>query len=198
MLLFAGIRPRLLVVLTLASALLGPPAIYVAYRHVLDDYQRDRIDTFLDPENDPHGKGYQTIQSRYAIGSGRLVGKGFGKGTQAQLRFLPEQHTDFIFSVYAEERGFFGSLLLLTLYLGWLAVGLNVARRAKEKFGALLAFGLVAILAWQVLINLGGVLGLMPVTGVTLPLMSYGGSSVLTVMICVGLLLNISMRRYMF
>jgi len=197
-LLFAGIRPRLLVVLVVLAALLAPPTIYVAYRYVLDDYQRDRVDTFLDPEKDPHGKGYQTIQSRYAIGSGRLTGKGFGRGTQAQLRFLPEQHTDFIFSVYAEERGFFGSLMLLGLYLSWLAVGLNVARRAKEKFGALLAFGLVSILAWQVLINLGGVLGLMPVTGVTLPLMSYGGSSVLTVMICVGLLLNISMRRYMF
>ena len=96
------------------------------------------------------------------------------------------------------ERGFLGSLLLLLAYLGWLVVGLNVARRAKERFGALLAMGLVSVLAWQVTINLGGVLGLMPVTGVTLPLMSYGGSSVLTVMICVGLLLNISMRRYMF
>ncbi len=197
-LLFAGIRPRLLVVLTVVALVVGPPVGYMAYRYALDDYQRDRVVTFLNPENDPHGKGYQTIQSRYAIGSGRLTGKGFGRGTQAQLRFLPEQHTDFIFSVYAEERGFTGALLLLAAYLGWLVVGLNIARRAKERFGTLLAFGLVAILAWQVTINLGGVLSLMPVTGVTLPLMSYGGSSVLTVMICVGLLLNISMRRYMF
>ena len=197
-LLFAGIRPRLLALLTVVALLVGPPTGYVAYKYVLDDYQRDRVVTFLNPERDPHGKGYQTIQSRYAIGSGQLSGKGFGQGTQAQLRFLPEQHTDFIFSVYAEERGFLGSLLLLVAYLGWLGVGLNVARRAKERFGALLAMGLVSVLAWQVTINLGGVLGLMPVTGVTLPLMSYGGSSVLTVMICVGLLLNISMRRYMF
>ena len=197
-LLFAGIRTRLLVVLALLAILILPATGWLAYRHVLDEYQQDRVDTFLHPERDPHGKGYQTIQSRYAIGSGRLLGKGFGKGTQAQLRFLPEQHTDFVFGVYAEERGFVGSLGLLGLYMGWLALGLNVARRAKERFGALLAFGLVAVLGWQVMINLGGVLSLMPVTGVTLPLMSYGGSSVVTVMICVGLLLNISMRRYMF
>jgi len=196
--LFAGVRPRLLLVLALAAVLIGPAGIWVGYTFVLDDYQQDRVVTFLHPEQDPHGKGYQTIQSRYAIGSGRLSGKGYCQGTQAQLRFLPEQHTDFIFSVYAEERGFVGSAGLLMLYLGWIALSLNVALRAKERFGALLAFGLVAILSWQVVINLGGVLGLMPVTGVTLPLMSYGGSSVLTVMISIGLLLNISMRRYMF
>ena len=196
--LFAGIRSRLLLVLALVAAFAVPTGVFVGYRWVLDDYQRDRVVTFLHPEDDPHGKGYQTIQSRYAIGSGRLKGKGYCRGTQAQLRFLPEQHTDFIFSVYAEERGFVGSAMLLMLYLGWLALGLNVALRAKERFGTLLAFGLVAVMAWQVVINLGGVLGLMPVTGVTLPLMSYGGSSVLTVMICVGLLLNISMRRYLF
>ena len=196
--LFAGIRSKLLLVIALVAAITVPAGVYVGYRWVLDDYQRDRVVTFLNPEEDPHGKGYQTIQSRYAIGSGRLRGKGYCRGTQAQLRFLPEQHTDFIFSVYAEERGFVGSAMLLMLYLGWLALGLNVALRAKERFGTLLAFGLVAVMAWQVMVNLGGVLGLMPVTGVTLPLMSYGGSSVITVMICVGLLLNISMRRYMF
>ena len=196
--LFAGVRPRLLAGLVFAALLVGPVGGWLGYTFVLDDYQKDRVVTFLHPEQDPHGKGYQTIQSRYAIGSGRLTGKGFCQGTQAQLRFLPEQHTDFIFGVYAEERGFLGSAGLLMLYLGWIALSLNVALRAKERFGALLAFGLVAILAWQVVINLGGVLGLMPVTGVTLPLLSYGGSSVLTVMICVGLLLNISMRRYMF
>ena len=196
--LFAGVRTKLLMVLTLIALLIGPAGVWVGYTFVLDGYQKDRVVTFLHPEQDPHGKGYQTIQSRYAIGSGRLTGKGFCNGTQAQLRFLPEQHTDFIFGVYAEERGFLGSACLLMLYLGWIALSLNVALRAKERFGALLAFGLVAILSWQVVINLGGVLGLMPVTGVTLPLLSYGGSSVLTVMICVGLLLNISMRRYMF
>lgn len=196
--LFAGVRRKLLIVIVVLAVVLGPLTIFGAYRYVLDDYQRDRVVTFLNPEQDPHGTGYQTIQSRYAIGSGRLTGKGFRQGTQAQLRFLPEQHTDFIFSVYAEERGWIGSVFLLGLYLAWLLLGLNVARQAKERFGALLAFGLTAVLAWQVMINLGGVLGLMPVTGVTLPLISYGGSSVLTVMICVGLLLNISMRRYMF
>ncbi len=196
--LFAGIRRRLLIVMALVAGIGVPTAGFLGYRFVLDDYQRDRVVTFLNPEQDPHGKGYQTIQSRYAIGSGRLAGKGFRQGTQAQLRFLPEQHTDFIFSVYAEERGFLGSALLVALYVAWLALGLNVARRAKERFGALLAFGLVVVLGWQMVINLGGVLGLMPVTGVTLPLMSYGGSSVLTVMLAVGLLLNISMRRYMF
>ncbi len=196
--LFAGLQRWLLITAIVLAVLVGPVAGFVAYRFVLDDYQRDRVVTFLHPEDDPHGKGYQTIQSRYAIGSGRFWGKGFGQGTQAQLRFLPEQHTDFIFSVYAEERGFVGSVVLLLLYLGWLALGLNVARRAKERFGTILAFGLVAVLAWQVGINLGGVLGFMPVTGVTLPLMSYGGSSVLTVSIAVGLLLNISMRRFMF
>jgi len=195
---FAGLKRWILVTAIVLGLAVGPVVGYVAYKYVLDEYQQDRVVTFLNPEEDPHGKGYQTIQSRYAIGSGRFWGKGFGQGTQAQLRFLPEQHTDFIFSVYAEERGFVGSVVLLLLYLGWLALGLNVARRAKERFGTLLAFGLTAVLTWQVAINLGGVLGFMPVTGVTLPLMSYGGSSVLTVLICIGLLLNISMRRYMF
>lgn len=196
--LFAGLHRTLLIVVIVLVLFVGPIVGYGAYRFVFDEYQQARVVTFLHPEDDPHDKGYQTIQSRYAIGSGRFWGKGFGKGTQAQLRFIPEQHTDFIFSVYAEERGFVGSVVLLLIYLAWLATGVNVARRAKERFGTLLAFGLTAVLAWQVGINLGGVLGFMPVTGVTLPLMSYGGSSVLTVLICIGLLLNISMRRYMF
>ncbi len=191
---FVGLRVRVLLVLTLLLALATP----VAYRYALDDYQRDRIETFLHPMRDPQGKGYQVLQSRYAIGSGQITGKGWRKGTQAQLHFLPEQHTDFIFSVFAEEWGFVGSSGLLSLYLLWLGLGLRAVYRARERFGAILAMGVVSIHYWQVIISVAGVLGYMPVSGVTLPLMSYGGSSVVTVLLGTGLLINVSTRRYMF
>jgi rod shape determining protein RodA len=131
------------------------------------------------------------------VGSGQLSGKGWGQGTQTQLSFLPEQHTDFIFSVWAEERGFLGGLVLLALYALLVVSGLQVAFTAKERFGVFLAVGVTAMLFWHVFINIGMVTGTLPVVGVPLPLMSYGRSSVITFMVGLGLLLNIGMRRYL-
>ncbi len=164
----------------------------------LKDYQKQRIWTFLDPERDPLGAGYHVTQSKIAIGSGMLGGKGFLKGTQNVLSFLPEQHTDFIFSVLAEEWGFAGAVLLLAVFLAFILWGLSVAFRCREAFGVILCVGVVAMIAWQVCINIGMVMGLMPVVGVPLPFISYGGSSMITTMVGVGLLLNVSMRRFKF
>lgn len=164
----------------------------------LKEYQRMRILTFLRPEMDPLGAGYHINQSKIAIGSGLFWGKGFLKGTQTRLHFLPEQHTDFAFSVLAEEWGFAGSVLLLLLYLLLILWGLNIAKNSKDKFGSLLAVGIVAIVFWQVAINVGMVTGLLPVVGNPLVLFSYGGSSLISTMAALGLLMNISMRRFMF
>jgi len=172
-------------------------ALPLVWFFFLKGYQKRRILTFLNPDRDPLGAGYHIIQSKIAIGSGMLLGKGFLKGTQNALEFLPEQHTDFIFSVLAEEWGFVGSLALLLLFLMLIIWGLNVAQGCREPFGTILAVGVTAMIFWQVFINLGMVMGLMPVVGVPLPLISYGGSSVVTLMMCIGLLLNISMRRFM-
>jgi rod shape determining protein RodA len=166
--------------------------------HTLRDYQKKRIITFLNPENDPLGAGYHIIQSKIAVGSGQLIGKGFLKGTQTRLKFLPENHTDFAFSVWAEEWGFIGSVFLLTLYLLLILWGINIAKNSKDKFGSLLAIGITSIVFWQLLINVGMTIGLMPVVGIPLVLFSYGGSSVLSTMLGMGLLMNVSIRRFMF
>ncbi len=171
------------------------PGGFVAYRH-LKDYQRDRIVSFLNPEAHAKGAGYHAAQSMIAIGSGQGTGKGWGQGTQTYLSFLPEQHTDFIFSVWAEEHGFVGCLLLLVLYFELLASAVDVAGAARDRFGQFLAVGITAMLFWHVFINVGMVIGLLPVVGVTLPLMSYGGSSVIAVYTGIGLLANIGMRRF--
>ena len=186
-----GLRWRTMAALVLVGVIAAP----MAYQFVLTDYQRKRVDVLFAPDEDPSGKGYQAIQGKWAIGSGQVWGKGWRQGTQGRLRFLPEQHTDFIFSVYAEERGFVGSLLVLVLYFVQMMLGLLVAWNARDRFGSLLASGVVTILFCQVCINLGGVLGLLPITGVTLPFMSYGGSSILTLLFSVGLLISVSMRR---
>ena len=164
----------------------------------LKGYQKRRILTFFDPERDPLGAGYHIIQSKIAIGSGMLSGKGYLKGTQNALDFLPEQHTDFIFSVLAEEWGLVGSGILLILFFLLILWGLNIAQSCRDPFGTILSVGATAMIFWQVVINIGMVMGLMPVVGVTLPFISYGGSSIITVMIAIGLLMNVSMRRYMF
>jgi rod shape determining protein RodA len=164
----------------------------------LKEYQKKRIFTFLNPESDPLGAGYHIIQSKIAVGSGLLGGKGFLKGTQTRLRFLPEQHTDFAFSVWAEEWGFIGSVFLLILYLFLILWGINIAKNSKDRFGSLLAIGITAIVFWQVSINICMTIGLMPVVGIPLVLFSYGGSSILSTMLGMGLLMNISMRRFMF
>jgi rod shape determining protein RodA len=162
----------------------------------LKEYQKRRILVFLNPDRDPLGAGYHIIQSKIAIGSGMLSGKGFLGGTQNALSFLPEEHTDFIFSVLAEEWGFVGSVVLILLFLMLIFWALNVAVKCREPFGTILAVGISAMIFWQIFINIGMTMGLMPVVGVPLPFVSYGGSSVITTAVCIGLLLNISMRRY--
>ena len=166
--------------------------------HFLKAYQKQRIMTFLNPEKDPLGAGYHIIQSKIAVGSGQFWGKGFLKGTQSQLRFLPEQHTDFAFSVFAEEWGFAGSAVMLILFLALFVFGLQIVKRSQDRFGALLALGLLALIFWQMIINISMVTGLMPVVGIPLPFISYGGSSLVTIFVAVGFLLNISMRRFLF
>lgn len=175
----------------------GIISLPIAWRF-LKPYQQKRIWTFLNPELDPLGAGYHVIQSKIAVGSGRFFGKGYLQGTQNRLDFLPEQHTDFIFSVFAEEWGFLGCLILLGLYLALILFSLEVAVRAKDRLGAFLALGMVAIIFWQVVINVAMVTGFLPVVGIPLPLFSYGGSSLVSMMVAMGLLINISMRRFTF
>lgn len=167
-------------------------------RHRLKKHQSARISGWLNPETDQRGSNYHTAQSRIAVGSGGLTGKGWGKGTQTGLSFLPEQHTDFIWSVWAEEQGFIACALLLLLYGMLLMTCLGVAFHARDRFGAFLAVGVAAMLFWQIFENIGMVISLLPVTGITLPLLSYGGSSMLSVWLALGLLVNVSMRRHVF
>lgn len=174
------------------------PMGWIGWNFLLRPYQKNRVLDFLNPERARLGSGYHIIQSKIAVGSGGIAGKGFIKGTQAQLRFLPEQHTDFAFSVFAEEWGFIGCLLLIIIYLSLVLWGLNIARRCNDRFGGLLAVGVTAMLFWHIVINMGMVIGLFPVVGVPLPFFSYGGTSMITSMVGIGLLQNISMRRFMF
>lgn len=178
--------------------LIGLITVPLAYKFVLRDYQRDRVKTFLDPTRDPKAKGYNALQCKIAVGSGKLFGKGYLKGTQAQLNFIPEQHTDFIFSVFAEERGFLGSLVLVLLYGTYIFFAARTVSRARDKFEMLLALGLGAIVFWHVFVNIGMVSGVLPIVGVTLPFFSYGGTSLITFMLITGLLLNISRKKYIF
>jgi rod shape determining protein RodA len=193
MILFVGVQWRTLGGCALTMILLSP-----VIWHFLKDYQRQRVLTFLNPEKDPLGAGYHIIQSMIAVGSGQFWGKGFLHGTQSQLYFLPEQHTDFVFSVFAEEWGFVGSAALLLLYMGLVLWGLRLAWDCKDRFGHLLALGVTSLIFWQVFINLCMVTGFLPVVGIPLPLFSYGGSSLITTWLGVGFLLNIRMRRYLF
>jgi rod shape determining protein RodA len=191
MVLFARVRWRTVAVLVGVAAL----GATLAYPH-LKPYQRKRVETFLNPEGDALGAGYHAMQSKIAVGSGQAFGKGWGQGTQSYLSFLPEQHTDFIFSVWAEERGFIGCLALVLLYFALVTVSVDIAGSARDRFGFFLAIGVTAMLFWQTVVNIGMVTGILPVVGVTLPLMSYGGSSVLAIFTGVGLLANVGMRRF--
>jgi rod shape determining protein RodA len=182
------------------AALAGICAVIVslAWSYGLKDYQRQRVTSFLNPEADLRGAGWQAHHARVAIGNGGLFGQGYMRGTQNQFKFLPDQYSDFPFPVFAEDWGFVGGVLLLGLY-GFLSIwAIRVASQSKDRFGAALSVGIGAMIFWQAFINLGMVLGLLPVVGVTLPLFSSGGSSVLTVLIGVGLLMNVSMRRNYF
>jgi len=180
--------------LTLAGSVLT--LLPVAWRFLLKPYQKQRIETFLNPESDPLRSGYHILQSKIAVGSGLEFGKGFLQGTQVHLDFLPERHTDFAFSVWGEEFGFIGALIFLACYFFFILWGFNVAISARDKFGVLLAFGVVSLIFWQAFINLAMVLGLLPVVGMPLPLFSYGGSSLFTTLAGIGILLNIRMRRF--
>ena len=164
----------------------------------LRPYQRRRVLTFIDPDRDPLGAGYHVIQSQIAIGSGQIFGKGYLRGTQNRLDFLPAQHTDFIFAVFSEEWGFFGCVILLLLYFIMIVYCLRLVQRAKDRFGALLVFGMISIMFWHVVINVAMVAGVMPVVGVPLPMVSYGGSALASMMFAIGVIMNVSMRRYVF
>jgi rod shape determining protein RodA len=193
MALFAGVQRSAIVVLALSG--LGAAC---GGWFLLHDYQKQRILTFLNPERDPLGAGYHIIQSKIAVGSGGFNGLGFMQGTQSQLSFLPERHTDFAFSVFAEEWGLTGCLLLLALYCLIVVWGLHIALRSNDRFGMYLAIGVSAMLFWHIVVNLGMVIGLLPVVGVPLPLFSYGGTSMVTTMTGIGILMNVGMRRFMF
>ncbi len=194
MVLFVKVSPKLLIVVALISATLLP----IAYKFVLKDYQRQRIVTFINPQSDPRGAGYNSIQSMIAVGSGQFFGKGFTKGTQSQLNFLPEHHTDFVFSVFSEEHGFVGFLVLLVLYMVLLANALKTAYGSNDKFGMLFAFGLASLFFWHIFINIGMTTGIMPIVGVPLPFMSKGGTFLISCMLSVAILTNIANRKSMF
>jgi len=187
----AGMRLKLLGGLALA-ALSALPLAWLAMR----EYQRERILVFLDPVRDPLGSAYNVIQAKIAIGSGQLMGKGVAGATQSRLAFLPERHTDFIFAVFAEMWGFVGCLILLLCYVLLLLRGFDIAASAREPVGRLVALGATSLFAAQVVINVGMVTGLLPVVGIPLPLMSYGGSSMVTSCMTLGLLLSVRMRQF--
>lgn len=190
--LLTNLRLRSVIMLVIAFAVSAP----MMWLFVLKQYQRNRLTAFLDPSADILNTGWHAHQSLVAVGSGGFWGKGFLQGTQNQHRFLPDQHSDFPFAVWAEEQGFIGVALMLGLYAFLILWGLKTAAQSKDRFGAVVAVGVTALIFWQTIINVGMVCGVMPVVGVTLPLFSYGGSSILTVMMGVGLLMNISMRRF--
>ena len=191
MVFFIGLEWKSLLIAATGGLILTPVGWFF-----LKDYQRERILTFFSPERDPLGSGYHIIQSMIAVGSGGIFGKGFLKGSQTQLKFLPEQQTDFIFSVFAEEWGFLGGIVLLTLYLLLILWGLKIINQSRDYPGALIAFGITMLIFWEVFINIGMVLGILPVVGIPLPFLSYGGSSMVVLMTASGLLMNISVRRF--
>jgi rod shape determining protein RodA len=188
----AGMPMRIFGILAIAAVLIAP----IAWQFALQDYQKERISTFLNPSEDARGAGYQQIQARITVGSGGLLGKGFKEGTQGQLRFLPVAHNDFIFSVLAEEHGFVGVIVALGLYLFVILRSLESARLAKDRLGAYLVLGVLASFTFQVIYNITMSAGLAPVKGLTLPLMSYGGSSMIATLAGFGLILNVRMRRF--
>lgn len=194
LLFFLKIKRKILVIVALVLGLGGVGGWFFGLR----DYQKDRVYTFLDPNRDPRGKGYNSIQSKIAVGSGKVFGKGFRKGTQSQLEFLPERHTDFIFSVLSEEHGILGSLTTIGLFATLFIFGIRIATQARDKGGALIAVGIMAALFWHQAINIGMVIGLLPIVGIPLPLLSYGGSNMLTTMAALGLVSSVSYRKHMF
>ncbi len=197
-----GVRLRSIMIILLTMAFIGSLVFLVSpVRHKiwssLKPYQQNRIKAFIDPSSDPRGSGYHANQSKIAVGSGQITGKGYRKGTQSQMAFLPERHTDFIFAVIAEETGLVGSSILVVLYLALLLIGVDTAKNAKDRLGVLMAGGIVSMISLYVFINVGMAVGIVPVVGVPLPLVSYGGTSIITTFLALGLLLNIQTRRFM-
>jgi len=191
---YRRLRWKVIVMLGIISLIGGS----VMYQYGLKEYQRKRIIAFVNPDADAKGSGYNAIQSKIAIGSGEFLGKGYKKSTQASLQYLPENHTDFIFSIFNEEHGFFGSLVLISLYIVLFYRFIWLAQAVTKIFDSILAVGLMSIFFWHTFINMGMVMGLMPIVGVPLPLLSYGGTSLLTFMICCGVATSISNSRNFF
>lgn len=188
-----GIKLRSFLYLTVTGIFLLPTMWFF-----LKDYQKKRLITLLDPYADPLGAGYHSLQSMIAVGSGGFWGKGLFAGTQSRLNFLPAKHTDFIFSVLSEELGFIGASLLIILYLIFLLKAVDISYRSRDNFGYFLAIGIAGMLSFYIIMNIGMTLGIIPIVGLPLPLMSYGGSSIVTTMLAIGLLLNIRMRRFKY
>ncbi|MBN2654651.1 MAG: rod shape-determining protein RodA [Nitrospirae bacterium] len=187
---------RKIITLAVIVSLISIPFLGHIFWENMKDYQKNRLIAFADPEVDPSGIGYHINQSKVAIGSGSFIGKGYLKGTQGPLRFLPEKHTDFIFSVFSEEWGFLGSMALFSLYIVLFLRGLDTAKKAKDEFGKLVATGIVSMFFIYFLVNTGMTLGIMPVVGVPLPFMSYGGTALLSNFVAAGVLINIRTRRF--
>jgi rod shape determining protein RodA len=194
MLLVVGLRRRSLMLGSL-MALMGLPFFWEFFWHSLKVYQQNRLRIFFNPGTDPLGSGYHVTQSKIAIGAGGLLGQGYLQGTQSQLKFLPEGHTDFIFSVFAEQWGFLGVTVLLLLFAGLIYRGMDIARKARDPAGMLVAAGIVGMISFHIFVNLAMTLGLAPVVGVPLPLMSYGGTSLVTTMAALGILVNVRLQR---
>jgi rod shape determining protein RodA len=192
MVILAGVRWRLLVVVAVVGLVLSAGV----WNFVMLDYQRERVKTFLAPETDPLNAGYQLRQSKIAVGSGQLTGRGYMQGTQSQLRFLPARHTDFVFAVLAEEWGFVGVAAVMALFAAYLLNGITVAMRARDRSAILLVVGLLSAIGFHVIYNTAMVVGLLPITGIPLPFLSYGGSFVLANFIATGLILGVDYRRY--
>ncbi len=196
MFVFAGVKKKILVFAFLVFIAFA--ASYPIWKKALPPHQQARINVWIYPNKDPNGAGYNVLQSKIAVGSGGMFGKGFKHGSVHMLRFLPEQQTDFVFSVWAEEWGFFWVLVALTLYCLLVVRGLQAAQQAKDKFGVMLAFGCSALIFWHAFINVGMVVGVTPVIGVPLAFMSYGGSNLLAFMLAAAIILNVRMRKYFF
>lgn len=195
MVIVSGLRKKIILV-TLIVSLISLPLVGNVLWGGLKDYQKMRIIAFIDPQADPQGIGYHITQSKVSIGSGGLVGKGYMKGTQGPYRFLPENHTDFIFSIFAEERGFLGSILLFFLYLFLIWKGFDTAKNARDREGCFLSLGITLMFSFYFFINVGMTLGVMPVVGVPLPLMSYGGTALLSNFIALSMIENVRMRKF--
>jgi rod shape determining protein RodA len=187
----AGMKWKYVAAISVVAVVVLPISV-----HFLSDYQKARIESFLDPERDPQGKGYQLIQSQIAVGSGGMFGKGVTKGTQTQLRFLPVPHKDFIFSAFAEEHGFVGAIVMLSLLFVLIMRIVQNAQTAPDRVGMYICMGVAALLLFHILVNVGMVAGLMPVTGIPLPFMSFGGSSIWTFFLALGLVNNVRLRRF--